>query len=83
MININEYRIFVEPLKEEDGGGFIAYCIDLPGCMGDGNTRVEAIIDIEKAMKEWITDYTEMGRDIPKPGSKNEISYQNSQNIFS
>ena len=83
MMKTTQYKIIVEPLKKEDGEGFIAYCEDLPGCMGDGNTRVEAIIDIEKAMKEWITGYTEMGRDIPKPGSKNEISYQNSQNIFS
>ena len=70
MININQYRIFVEPLKTEDGGGFIAYCEDLPGCAGDGDTRVEAVIDLEKAMKEWITSYIKMRREIPKPKYK-------------
>lgn len=30
------YRIVVQPLPAEDGGGYLAYVPDLPGCMADG-----------------------------------------------
>lgn len=69
MIDTGQYSVFVEPLSDEDGGGFVARVRDLPGCMGDGETKAEAIADVEKAMVEWTTAWVEMGRDIPEPGA--------------
>ncbi|WP_347338750.1 type II toxin-antitoxin system HicB family antitoxin [Bradyrhizobium nanningense] len=37
------YKIIIEPLSEEDGGGFVATVPDLPGCMSDGATEFEAV----------------------------------------
>ena len=50
----DEYRIVIEPLPPEDGGGFVAYVPDLPGCMSDGETREEAAHNISDAIECWI-----------------------------
>lgn len=62
-----EYPIVIEPLSEEDGGGFLATVPDLPGCMSDGTTREEAARAIEDAIAAWIEEATRMGRPIPEP----------------
>jgi len=62
---MSEYDIVVVLLSEEDGGGFLGIVPDLPGCMSDGKTRAEAIINTESAIKEWIT--TQKGRGLPIP----------------
>jgi antitoxin HicB len=48
-----EYAITVEPLCEADGGGWLATVPALPGCTGDGETREEALADVQKAIFEW------------------------------
>jgi hypothetical protein len=35
------YAVVIEPLTDEEGGGFVATVPDLPGCMSDGDTRAE------------------------------------------
>jgi predicted RNase H-like HicB family nuclease len=32
------YSVVVEPLSGSDGGGFVAFVPDLPGCMRGGET---------------------------------------------
>jgi len=63
------YTILVEPLSDEDGGGFLATVPDLPGCMGDGETQDEATADVLAAIPEWIAASEGLGRPIPVPGS--------------
>ena len=62
-----EYRIVVEPLCEEDGGGYLATVPDLPGCMADGETDQEALTNAHDAIKVWLCRAAEMGRAIPRP----------------
>jgi antitoxin HicB len=64
-----KYAIVVLPLSDDDGGGFVARVPDLPGCFGDGKTPESAVRDAEKAIVEWIDEYTKMGRSVPDPGS--------------
>lgn len=66
-MSAQDYRIVVEPMSEEDGGGFAAFVPDLPGCMSDGKTRPEAIANAEEAIADWIEAATSMGRPIPHP----------------
>ena len=68
MIDTSQYMILVSALTEEDGGGFMARVPDLPGCMGDGETKAEALADAENAIIEWISACEEMERDVPQPG---------------
>jgi antitoxin HicB len=65
----DDYAIVVEPLKTEDGGGWIATVPALPGCMGDGETREEAMIDALSAIDEWKDAARQLGRDIPGPSA--------------
>jgi antitoxin HicB len=61
------YKVVIEPLSEEDGGGFLATVPELPGCMSDGETWAEALVNVEDAIGCWIEAAREMGRTCPEP----------------
>lgn len=61
------YKIVIEPLSEQDGGGFLAMVPELPGCMSDGETRAEALANVEDAIATWIHAARKMGHPIPEP----------------
>src|SRR5271165_2211842 len=60
-----DYAILIEPLPEEDGGGFLATVPDLPGCMSDDDTREAAARNIDDAIAAWLEEARTLGRDIP------------------
>jgi antitoxin HicB len=62
-----EYAVVIEPLSEEDGGGFLATVPDLPGCISDGDTREEAARNVEDAIDSWLEEAKSVGRTIPEP----------------
>jgi antitoxin HicB len=64
------YPVVVQPLKDEDGGGFVATVPDLPGCMSDGETPEEALQNVQDAIAAWIEAAQDMGRKIPKPSAQ-------------
>jgi len=49
-----DYDIAVRDLEENEGGGVLAYFIDLPFIMGDGNNKDEAIEDLKNAFKSYV-----------------------------
>jgi predicted RNase H-like HicB family nuclease len=61
------YPVLIEPLTEDDGGGFLATVPDLPGCMSDGETPEEAIANVQDAIVAWLEAAQEMGRPVPEP----------------
>ena len=63
------YRVVIRPLPADEGGGYVATVPDLRGCMGDGDTPQDALIDCLKAIEEWKDEALRMGREIPVPGS--------------
>jgi antitoxin HicB len=64
------YPVIIEPLPAEDGGGFIAAVPDLPGCMSDGETAEEALINVQDAIAAWIEEARACGRSIPLPSRR-------------
>ena len=63
------YPIRIRPLSDEDGGGWLAEVPDLPGCMSDGETPEEAVLNVQDAIQEWIAEVAEMGaRCLPQGG---------------
>lgn len=50
-----------------NNNAFIAEVPELPGCMADGKTRHEAIVNAERIIKEWIEIAIEDGEPIPIP----------------
>ena len=59
------YRVTIEPLSAEDGGGFLATAPDLAGCVSDGETPHEALSNVQDAIDQWIDEAKALGRAIP------------------
>ena len=47
-------EIKISKLTEEEGGGYLAEYINLKGCMADGETKMEALMELEKAKESWL-----------------------------
>ncbi len=60
MIDVHRYRVYVEPLVDRLGGGFVAYAPDLPGCIADGADPREALEAIYDAIACWLEPDEEM-----------------------
>ena len=46
---------------------FMVKVPELPGCMADGKTYVEAVTNAEVVIQEWLETAQELGRDLPTP----------------
>ena len=46
-----KYRILIE---QDEDGIYVARCPELPGCYSQGNSRSEAMTNIEDAIKGYI-----------------------------
>ena len=68
------YTHVVEPLTEEDGGGYLITFPDLPGCMSDGDTEAEALVNARDAFSAWISARADMGKSIPAPTRHGETA---------
>ncbi len=62
-----------ELVPEEDGSWF-ARVVELRGCMTVGDTKAEALENLEDAMREWVTAQLEDGAAIPAPTTATEYS---------
>ena len=69
MARKTDYAIMVEPLSAADGGGWLATVPALPGCIGDGETPEQALVDAEAAIIAWHAAAQELGREVPGPTS--------------
>ncbi len=63
-----KYEVIVYWSNEDDC--FISEMPELPGCMSDGKTYEEAIVNIGEVAKMWIEVAKEEGREIPEPRGK-------------
>jgi len=67
MIDVRQYRVYVEPLAPSLGGGFVAYAPELPGCLSDGESPEEALVNIYDAIGSWLEGAEEDGLSAPEP----------------
>ena len=67
ILMAKKYKVVLTPLSEEDGGGWLAEVPDLPGCMTDGDTKEEALRELESAKSAWFEACLECGKPIPEP----------------
>ena len=67
-LNPDSYQFTVRPLSKEEGGGYLVEYPDIPGCMSDGETIEEAIVNGREALRDCIDVFRESGRKLPKPG---------------
>ncbi|HZO88993.1 MAG TPA: type II toxin-antitoxin system HicB family antitoxin [Chthonomonadaceae bacterium] len=46
---------------------YLAEMPELPGCMADGATQEEALVNIREIAQEWVNYAKRRGRPIPQP----------------
>jgi antitoxin HicB len=66
MIQV-DYPFRMRPLDDDEGGGWLIEFPDLPGCMSDGETPQEALLNGADARDCWIAAMRAAGRPIPPP----------------
>lgn len=57
-----KFRIYIE---EDEDGMFIIECSSLPGCISQGKTREEALINIQDAIKGYLESLRNHDEPIP------------------
>ena len=62
---MNKYEIIVYWSQEDQA--FVAEVPELPGCIADGETQIEAINNVNKVIEEWIETAILLKRNIPEP----------------
>ncbi len=62
---MTKYEIILYWSAEDDA--FIAEVPELPGCSADGESRIEALANVETVIQEWIETAQALGRPIPEP----------------
>lgn len=67
-----EYSIFMQ--YDPQDKIFVANIPELPGCMAHGETKEEALKEIEIAKELWIETAFEDGDPIPEPHLFNDVS---------
>ncbi len=66
-VDVRSFRVFVQPLAADLGGGFVSYAPDLKGCVSDGETPDEALRNIYDAIACWMEAALERGEKLPVP----------------
>ncbi|NJL84267.1 MAG: type II toxin-antitoxin system HicB family antitoxin [Chloroflexaceae bacterium] len=60
-----KYKMIIYWSREDNT--FIVEVPELPGCMADGSTYQEAVVNAEVVIQEWIDIAKELSRPIPEP----------------
>ncbi len=68
------YTHVVRPLTTEEGGGFLISFPELSGCVSDGETVEEAIINGRDVFACYVSALIDMGREVPAPNSNADVS---------
>ena len=51
----------------DEDQSFVVEVPELPGCMADGETYQQAVINAERVITEWVEVAKELGRTVPAP----------------
>lgn len=58
---------------DSDDQAFLAQAPELPGCVVDGATRLEAVANLETAIREWLETARKLNRAIPQPEDQHAL----------
>ena len=62
---MTEYKVAI--YWSEDDQAFLAKVPELPGCMADGESYQDALVNVEITINEWRKAAHKLGRKIPSP----------------
>jgi len=57
------YRVILEPDEE---GGYCVWVPALPGCVSQGETREEALANIQEAIQAYLESCLKHGEELPR-----------------
>lgn len=69
MTDFSAYHYVTNLLSPEDGSYYLVTFLDIPGCLGVGETEAEAIEDGQNALKACIDALLATDREPPVPSS--------------
>lgn len=72
MARLDEYPYQIRPLTAEEGGGFLIRYTDFWGCISDGETIDEAIINGRDALMSTIAALQMENLPVPAPNSRKQ-----------
>jgi predicted RNase H-like HicB family nuclease len=58
------FRVHIE---QDEDGVFVAECPTLPGCVSQGSTRSEALVNMQDAVKGYLASLEKHHEPIPPP----------------
>jgi len=58
MVEVKGLKLTVILRKEEEGG-YSAQCLELPGCISEGENREEALANIREAIEGYLEAFPE------------------------
>jgi predicted RNase H-like HicB family nuclease len=63
-------------LDHDDRGnhGYVAAVAELPGCVAQGDTQLEALGNLDEAMRSWLDAAVSSGAEIPTPREEPQYS---------
>jgi predicted RNase H-like HicB family nuclease len=65
---MTKYEIIIYWSKDDNT--FIAEVPELPGCLADGKTYIQAVENVQVVIEEWIETAKILNRPIPEPKGK-------------
>jgi len=66
-IDLSPYKFQLAANPAEEGGGFIVTFLDVPGCIGIGETEEEAVADGQEALFACLDALRAADRPFPTP----------------
>ena len=68
------YTFIIQPYQDENEFYYVGKVLEMDGCMTDGETREEALLNLREAMEGWIETKLENGFDVPEPVAETSAS---------
>lgn len=67
---------FTVVLEQESDGGFVVSVPTLPGCVSQGESRDEALVNVREAIEAYLEDCRESGEPIPSENGREIVEVE-------
>jgi len=67
---------FTVVLEQESDGGFVVSVPSLPGCVSQGESRDEALVNVREAIEAYLEDCRESGEPIPSENGREIVEVE-------
>jgi predicted RNase H-like HicB family nuclease len=63
-------------IEQDEDGRFVATCPTLPGCVSEGDTRQEALVNVRDAVAGYVQSLRKHGEPVPPPISEEVLEVE-------